>query len=603
MHGGGEAGVLREKTVAGMDRVGAARGGRVEELVDREIALARRGGADRDRLVGEPDVRRVDVGRRSRRRRSRMPMARHVRTMRTAISPRLAIRTLRTGGIGGRVYHAAPGLAHGGRRPTARCGVAGCQECQIGAGIASAAPRARRRARELAVASRLLGAWVVDLRRAHNDELEGLALRRLPLAMGVLAVFIGGALPIERHYYPGRVPAYLAVYGVELLVCAFAWLAARRWPHRTRAIATAWGALIGLCVAAYYPIVQADATLAMAALICLVTAIPATLPFGVRHQLLFGGACAGSFFGIFLWGLPMSLPWQYTFIAFLAVLTTSTIGAGTITRFRWEAFEREAILRHAHGQLRIALGRAEDTVELKTRLVANVSHELRTPLNVIVGYTDMLLDVGAGGAAVAEAAPRIRQYAVSLEALVSELLDLSRLTCGKLELHVVEVEVAPLLDEVARGARAMLRGKPVAVETDCRIARFATDPLRLQQVLNNLATNAAKFTDEGRITLAASADQDTVVFTVRDTGCGIPRAQHEAIFDAFEQGGSEAARKTSGIGLGLAIVRQLTDIMGGTVSVESAPGAGSAFTVRLPFATIDGEGRTDDAAPAWRRAG
>ena len=110
-------------------------------------------------------------------------------------------------------------------------------------------------------------------------------------------LFIGGALPIELYFYPGRLRAYLAVYAVELVVCAIAWLAAWRWPDHARAIASAWGATLGFCVAAYYPIVQADATLAMAALICLVTAIPATLPFGVRHQLAFGSACVASFFG------------------------------------------------------------------------------------------------------------------------------------------------------------------------------------------------------------------------------------------------------------------------------------------------------------------
>jgi signal transduction histidine kinase len=443
----------------------------------------------------------------------------------------------------------------------------------------------------------------VDLVRDHQVELDRLALRRLPLAMAILLLFIGGALPIELHFYPGRLSAYLGVYAVELVVCGVAWAAARRWPSRARAIAALWGAVMGLCVSGYYPLVQSDATLAMAALICLVAALPATLPFDVRHQLTFGGACAVSFIGILLWGLPMSLPWQYTFIAFLAVLTTSTIGARTVSRFRWEAFEREAILRHAHEQLRIALGRAEDTVELKTRLVANVSHELRTPLNVIVGYTDMLLDAGNDSTAVADAAPRIRQYAVSLEALVSELLDLSRLTCGKIELHVADVDVRPLLDEVARAARTTLHGKPVGVETDCRIDRITTDPLRLQQILNNLATNAAKFTDEGRITIAAFVDQETVVFVVRDSGCGIPAAQHEAIFDAFEQVGSEAGRKTGGIGLGLAIVRQLTDILGGSVGVASTPGAGSTFTVRLPFIAASTSGGVDDVpAEPVRRA-
>jgi signal transduction histidine kinase len=455
----------------------------------------------------------------------------------------------------------------------------------------------------------------VELEREHRAELERLALRRLPLAMGILVLFIGGALPIELHFYPGRLESYLAVYLGELAVCGIAWGAARRWPHHARRIATAWGAALGLCVAAYYPLVQADATLAMAALICLVTAMPATLPFGVGHQLAFGCACAASLIGILLWGLPMSLPWQYMFIAFLAVLTTSTIGARTVSRFRWEAFEREAILRHAHEQLRIALGRAEDTVELKTRLVANVSHELRTPLNVIVGYTDMLLDAETDRAAIADAAPRIRQYAVSLEALVSELLDLSRLTCGKIELDLADVEVRPLLEEVARGVRATLGGRSVRVDIECGVARITTDRMRLQQILTNLGTNAAKFTDEGRIRIAASADQDTVAFVVEDTGCGIAESQHETIFDAFEQGAAAAGRKSGGIGLGLAIVRQLTDVLGGSVGVVSRSGDGATFTVRLPLVasttraeratTTRADGGADAAPPSepLRRAG
>lgn len=400
--------------------------------------------------------------------------------------------------------------------------------------------------------------------------------------MAILAFFILGALPIELYFYPDRLRPYLAVYAVEMAVCAVAWVVAWRRPAHARAIATAWGTALGCCIAAYYPLVQADATLAMAALICLVTAIPATLPFDVRHQLVFGLGCAASLVGILLWGLPMSLPWQYTFVAFVAVLTTSTIGARTIARFRWEAFEREATLRQAHDQLRIALGRAEDIVEMRARLVANVSHELRTPLNVIVGYTDMLLEPTTDLAAVADTAPRIRHYAVSLEALVSELLDLSRLTCGKVDLSVEEVDLEPLLADVARGARAMLGGKPVAVEVRCEVARVSSDRLRLQQILNNLATNAAKFTDAGTIAIQARPEQDTIVFTVCDTGCGIPAAQHDAIFDAFEQGATGRDGKTSGIGLGLAIVRQLTDLLGGTVSVASAPGRGATFTVRLP---------------------
>ncbi len=432
------------------------------------------------------------------------------------------------------------------------------------------------------MAPRLLGWCIVDVASGHREELERLTLKRLPLAMLVVAGFIGGALPIELYFYANRLRPYLTTYAAELAVCGIAWLAVRRWPGHARAVATLWGGVLGVCVAAYYPLVHGDANVAMTALICLVCAIPAVLPFGVVHQLVFGSICALAFFGVLASGLPTSLPWQYSFVAFVAVLTTSSIGAESLARFRWETYEREAILRQAHDQLRAALARAQEAVEVRSRLVANVSHELRTPLNVIVGYADMLVD-SAADATVKDAAPRIRDYAVSLEALVNDLLDMSRLTCGKMSVNAADVELRPLLEDVARGARTIAGAKPVDVVVGCGLERLATDALRLGQILTNLATNAAKFTEQGTIELRAERERDTAVFTVRDTGPGIAPEQHEAIFAAFEQLAPQHPGKSNGVGLGLAIVRQLTDLLGGTVGVTSVVGEGSMFTVRLPI--------------------
>jgi signal transduction histidine kinase len=418
-----------------------------------------------------------------------------------------------------------------------------------------------------------------------------LALQRLWAAMAVLAAFLAGALPIELYYYPGRLAPYLAVYGVEVALSLVAYAAAKRWATHARAIATAWAALMALCVCAYYPLVGGDATLAMAALICLISVVPATLPFGLWHQLAFGCTGALGFFAIVAWGVPMSLPWPYIFVAFLAVMTFTGMGTHALTRFRLEAFEREAVLQEAHDQLRTALARAESAVAMRDRLVANVSHELRTPLNVIVGYSAMLLEEGGDPAVVRDAAPRIRDYAISLEALVSQLLDLSRLACGKVDLTFEDIDLPTLLADAARATRVLLADKPVEVVVDCRAARCRSDRMRLGQILNNLATNAAKFTHRGRVTLLAREHGDWITLEVRDTGCGIPASKHEAIFTAFEQ---VMPRPTAGgIGLGLAIVRQLTDVLGGTVSVASTPGAGSLFTVVLP--------KTE--APAQRQTG
>jgi signal transduction histidine kinase len=438
----------------------------------------------------------------------------------------------------------------------------------------------------------------VGLGAEYRRERNALALRRLPLAMGVLVLFLAGALPVELYHYPARLRPYLLVYGVEILVCVAAYTVARWWRGQALAVAAGWAAAMGLCICAYYPLVGGEATIAAAAIICVVVAMPAMLPFTAAHQLAVAGVAALGLFGIIAWGVPVSLPWPYMAVAFLAVTTVSVIGAHSQSRVRAEAFWREASLRHAHEQLRRALTRAQRAVAMRSRLVADVSHELRTPLNVIVGYADMLLDTAESPATVTDTVSRIRSHAVLLEALLSDLLDLSRLASGRVEPVLEDVDVPALLADVAERTRLLVRDKPVEVVVECTLARCRSDRLRLEQILTNLATNAAKFTAEGTITLAAHSSGDHVVFKVSDTGCGIPPAKHESIFDAFEQV-APASDGASGIGLGLAIVRQLTDLLGGTVTVASEVGAGATFTVTLPeAAAASGPAAGDPPGPS-----
>jgi len=421
----------------------------------------------------------------------------------------------------------------------------------------------------------------MDPRAQHRHEIEALALKRLPIAVTVLVLFIGGAFPVEWYYYPEHLPTYLGTYLVEMLLCAVAYVLAHRWRGHAQTITAAWAGAMGICIATYYPLVDADATLATAALICLVAAMPAIMPFGVRHQASLGAVCAGALAMIMLAGTQSSLPVPYVFISLISVVSVSSVGAHAAARFRWEAFQREANLRQAHDHLRTALARAESAAEMRSRLVANVSHELRTPLNVIVGYADMLIAESGDPATVAEAAPRIRSYAVSLEALVTELLDLSRLSSGKVELTPEDIDVQALLGEIAESACVLRRGKPVRVHVECTLGHYRSDRMRLRQILHNLATNAIKFTDHGTITLRARANRGHVTFEVQDTGRGIPSQKHEEIFTAFEQISPQNG-SGDGIGLGLALVRQLCDVLGGTVTVVSTEGVGSTFTVSLP---------------------
>ncbi len=435
----------------------------------------------------------------------------------------------------------------------------------------------------------------MDLREEHGRELERVTGERFPLAQMLLIAFIAGALPIELHYYPAHRDTYVAVLAGEVVLSLVAYLALRRWPERARAIAVAWASAMALCVLAYYPLVDGDATLALAALLCLISAMPALLPVGLWHQVVLCVVCSAGFLGLAALGVRSSLPWPYLVVALGAVGSLSTLGASSLVRYRLEAVQRESVLRQAQDNLYVALRRAEEAVEMRSRLVANVSHELRTPVNVIIGYSDMVLDAVGDASLVRSLTRRIREYAMSLDALISQLLDLSRLSCGKLDVAREPVDLARLVEDVAHDARLLVRGKPVEVVAECSVPTIVSDAMRLRQILNNLVTNAARATASGRITIAAHADRDAVVLTVRDTGCGIPPEEHKRIFDAFEQG-ARADAGAGGIGLGLAIVRQLVELLGGVVSLTSEPGAGAAFTVRLPRAAVD-EARAASAAP------
>ncbi len=416
---------------------------------------------------------------------------------------------------------------------------------------------------------------------SFEGELESLAARRLPLAIAILVAFLAGAFPVELYYFPSHEGAYLRLFAFEASLSALAFAGGLRWPNRSRTIATAWATAMAGCVVAYYPVVGGDPTLAMAALVCLVAAMPAMVPLDWHHQAILGGTAMSGLALLVLTDLPSSLPWPYLMIAMGAVTLVSCIGAGAGVRFRTAAWSREARLREARDELRLALARAEAAVELRSRLVANVSHEFRTPLHVIIGYADMLLDEATDPAAIRPLASRMRENALALDDLIAELLDLSRLSAGRVERRVAALDVPAMLAEVADGTRRLLAGRPVKVRVECTLRSFRSDPLRVRQILSNLAGNAAKFTARGEIRLVARPSPGGAMFVVKDTGCGIPEEKQATIFSAFEQvapGGS--AR--SGIGLGLAIVRQLCDLLGGRVHVASRPGRGSTFTVWLP---------------------
>ena len=228
----------------------------------------------------------------------------------------------------------------------------------------------------------------------------------------------------------------------------------------------------------------------------------------------------------------------------------------------------------------------------KSRFLANVSHELRTPLNAIVGYNALALS-GLYGEVTADhrnAHDRIRQAADHLLRVVNDVLDLSKIEVGRMEVDVRQVTLEPLLEGVISIVEPVAEAKDVRIDlvVSRDLPRVNTDPRHVRQILMNLATNAIKFTERGSITIVAKrgegADAGRVLIAVEDTGIGIPSRDLDRIFDEFEQvrpsaRGDSIAR---GTGLGLAVSRKLARLLGGDVRVESHFGTGSRFTLVVP---------------------
>jgi two-component system phosphate regulon sensor histidine kinase PhoR len=220
--------------------------------------------------------------------------------------------------------------------------------------------------------------------------------------------------------------------------------------------------------------------------------------------------------------------------------------------------------------------------------VANVSHELRTPLTAIQGFAETLL---AGALDDRENRGRfleiIRDHAKRLARLTDDLLKLSLIEAGKLELELQPVGVAGLLRACVETAQLKAEPKQltVQVECPCDLPPARGDARRLQEVVENLLDNAVQYTPAGgRITVRAQAADGTVVITVADTGIGIPRADQERIFERFYRVDAARSRKVGGTGLGLAIARHIVEAHGGHIWVESEVGQGSEFHLSIPAA-------------------
>jgi signal transduction histidine kinase/CheY-like chemotaxis protein/HAMP domain-containing protein len=226
----------------------------------------------------------------------------------------------------------------------------------------------------------------------------------------------------------------------------------------------------------------------------------------------------------------------------------------------------------------------------KSQFLANMSHELRTPMNAIIGVSEMLLEDARdlGHDDQVEPLERILRAGRHLLALINDILDLSKIEAGKMELHLEAFGIAPLLEDVATTMRPLAEksGNRLTVECPADLGTMRADSTRVRQALLNLASNACKFTEQGLIAITAARHlaegRDWITLTVSDTGIGMTPEQMAKLFQEFTQADASTTRKYGGTGLGLAISRRFCQMMGGDITVESASGRGSTFTIRLP---------------------
>lgn len=293
----------------------------------------------------------------------------------------------------------------------------------------------------------------------------------------------------------------------------------------------------------------------------------------------------------------LSLPqWLWVVIVIISMgLAMSVVAAGVL---QYQVKKRTKELRHANQEmelrieerteeLALALRRAQVADMLKSAFLATMSHELRTPLNSIIGFTGILLQELPGklNEEQAKMLSIVQNSSRHLLSLINDVLDISKIESGQLELHVQESDLNKMVEKSIGLVSMQAQAKGIELISKCEFPRrfIKVDQRRFEQVLLNLLSNAVKFTDAGSVSLICKEKNDELIITVKDTGIGIPQDQFDKLFLPFQQLDIGLTRKFEGTGLGLSISQKLIRLMGGEITVESEVNKGSSFHIILPL--------------------